>query len=287
MWSDWLVFCDCGFQSICPLMEKDKRLMEASWWERWTERKLGLVLIGGAMLSKSLIQFAVAGWDCVPSLLFDLRPNYGWGNEDNGTFFKRSRACTTAHSAPNPAAGHLLTHPSTVDSWMDTHGQVWVNLLWCHWFFLLGSWCTQDLVCTLQESVSQSCVSSGDCMVGLLATSSKRAYAISRSAAPRAPAPVAVHCWHVPPQKTLKHSSVSVSVSGSWCTQGLFEPSEHIWQVWGLILNAVLPLLSSCWGFSFPLGCGVSPQSSSSTTQLQSMGLQRLSNWTTTMTISF
>ena len=27
---DWLVFCDCDFQSVCPLMEKDKRLMEAS-----------------------------------------------------------------------------------------------------------------------------------------------------------------------------------------------------------------------------------------------------------------
>ena len=27
---DWVVFCDCGFQSVCPLMEKDKRLMEAS-----------------------------------------------------------------------------------------------------------------------------------------------------------------------------------------------------------------------------------------------------------------
>ena len=25
------------FQSVCPLMEKDKRLMEASWWERQTE----------------------------------------------------------------------------------------------------------------------------------------------------------------------------------------------------------------------------------------------------------
>ena len=36
MWSDWLVFCDCGFQSLCPLMEKDKSLMESSWWERLT-----------------------------------------------------------------------------------------------------------------------------------------------------------------------------------------------------------------------------------------------------------
>ena len=34
------------------------------------------------MLSKSLIQFSVDGWSCFPSLLFDLRPNYGGGNED-------------------------------------------------------------------------------------------------------------------------------------------------------------------------------------------------------------
>ena len=37
MWSDWLVVCDCGLHSLCPLMEKEKRLMEASWWERLTE----------------------------------------------------------------------------------------------------------------------------------------------------------------------------------------------------------------------------------------------------------
>ena len=38
---------------------------------------------GKAMLSKSLIQFSVDGWGCIPSLLFDLRPNYGEDNEDN------------------------------------------------------------------------------------------------------------------------------------------------------------------------------------------------------------
>ena len=27
---DWLVFCEYGFQSVSPLMEKDKRLMKAS-----------------------------------------------------------------------------------------------------------------------------------------------------------------------------------------------------------------------------------------------------------------
>ena len=64
-------------------MDKYKRLMEAFLWER-LRRKLGLVLMGRAMLSKSLIQFSVDGQGCVLSLLFDLRPNYGRGNEDNG-----------------------------------------------------------------------------------------------------------------------------------------------------------------------------------------------------------
>ena len=50
----------------------------------------------------------------------------------------------------------------------------------------------------------------------------------------------------------------------SWCAQGMFETSEHLWWVWGLILNMLLPLLPSCWGFSFALGCGISPQSHSS-----------------------
>ena len=56
-------------------------------------------------------------------------------------------------------------------------------------------------------------------------------------------------------------------VAGSWCTQGLFEPSERLWWEWGLILNANLPLLPSCWGFSPALGRGVSPCGPSSEAQ--------------------
>ena len=59
-----------------------------------------------------------------------------------------------------------------------------------------------------------------------------------------------------------RHSSTVLSrslwVSGSWCTQGLFGPSECLWLEWGLILNMILPLLLSFWGFSFDLGCGLS-----------------------------
>ena len=36
------------------------------------------------MLGKSLNQFSVDGWGCVPCLLFGLRPNYGRGNGSNG-----------------------------------------------------------------------------------------------------------------------------------------------------------------------------------------------------------
>ena len=31
-----VVFCDCGFHYVCPLRNKDKRLMKASWWKRLT-----------------------------------------------------------------------------------------------------------------------------------------------------------------------------------------------------------------------------------------------------------
>ena len=52
----------------------------------------------------SLIQFSVDGRGFVPSLLFDLRPNYGGDNEERS--FKRSCVRIAALSAPNPAAGH-------------------------------------------------------------------------------------------------------------------------------------------------------------------------------------
>ena len=44
----------------------------------------------------------------------------------------------------------------------------------------------------------------------------------------------------------------------------MFELSEHLWWISGLILNVIFPLLPSCWGFSFALGHEVSPQSCSS-----------------------
>ena len=61
-------FHDCGFHSVCPLMEKDKRLMEASWWDGLAVGKTGSCSGGQAMLIKSVIQFSADGYSCVPSL---------------------------------------------------------------------------------------------------------------------------------------------------------------------------------------------------------------------------
>ena len=174
-----------------------------------------------------------------------------------GTSFKRSPAHTAALSAPSPGSRPLSTHPSTGDSWtlMGKSGSVSCGSL----FLSSGSWCAQVLFVPPESLFPQSCVSSGGSMVGLMVTSSNRAYVIPRSAPPRVHAPAAGHCRPVPLQETLKHFWLSLcGVSGSWCTQGLSEPSEHLWRVRGLIVNAISPLLPCRWGFSFALGCGVS-----------------------------
>ena len=71
---------------------------------RW---KLDLLLNEQGMLSKSLIQFSVDGRGYVPALLFDLRPNYSGGNEDNGDLLQKFHVHTAALSAPDPAADCL------------------------------------------------------------------------------------------------------------------------------------------------------------------------------------
>ena len=120
------------------------------------------------------------------------------------TSFRRFHAHTAALSAPNPAAGHLCQRL------LGIHRQVWVSLFWDHCSFLLGPGVHKDLFVLSKSLFPQSCVSSGSSMVGLMVTSSKSAYAIPRSTAPRTPAPVAGHCWPILPQET--HSSGSVSM---------------------------------------------------------------------------
>ena len=154
--------------------------------------KLGLVLMGGAMLSESFTQFSVDGWGCVPSPLFDLRPNYGGCNEDNGDLLHKVLCTHCFFQCPQPCSRPPPTHASAGDSWtlMGKSGSASCGLT-APFSCILAH--TQGFVCILHSLFPQSCVSSGGSMVCLTVTSSKMAYAMPRSTAPRAPAPAAVH----------------------------------------------------------------------------------------------
>ena len=118
MWSDWLVFCDCGFQSACSLFEKDKRIMEASWWERLTEGENWVLFwwVGPCLVhlqSNFLLKTGAVFPPC----------NLTWGQtivevmKIMSTSFKKSHA-RTAHSVP-PALQQATSNPRLPwDSWI-------------------------------------------------------------------------------------------------------------------------------------------------------------------------
>ena len=121
------------------------------------------------------------------------------------TSFKRSQTL----SAPTPAAGHHWPTPL-----LETPGHSWASLgLFLLGLLLLspGSWCTRLCLCPPRVYFPVLCEFWHHCggVNGDLLQE-----VIPNSATPRAPAPAAVHWWPGPPQETLKHSSVSVSVVG-------------------------------------------------------------------------
>ena len=91
-------------------------------------------------------------WCHVPSLLFDLRPNYGGANEDNSNLLQNVSCmhcytqCLQSWSRPP------LTHAFTRDSWilMGKSGSVSCGVTTS---FSLGPG-AQKAVCALEESVS-------------------------------------------------------------------------------------------------------------------------------------
>ena len=219
-----------------------RRLMEASWWKRqWG--KLGLVLVSTAMLSKCLIQFSVEVL-ALSSLLFDLRPNYGGGDEDKGDLLQNV-PCTATLSAPNPATCHRWHMPPP-----ENAGHSQASLVQSLVGSLLLSprfWCTQVSICPVQEAVSPVLCKFWQLYGGLMVTSSKGAYAAPRSIAPRALVSEAGHCWPVPPQET-PNTVLSQSLWGLW----VLVNTMYDWALWtflgdmGFESNVISPLLLSC-----------------------------------------
>ena len=150
-------------------------------------------------------------------------------------FFKRFHAHTAAPSVPNPAAGHHWPTPLPE----DTHRQVWVSLLWGHCSFFLGPGAHKVLFVPFKSLFSQSFVSSGGSMVGLITTSSKRAYAIPRSAATRAPAPADLYLHR-------RHSNTGLA--------------QSLWGLWVLVhARFVWAFRASLVGTGFDSKCNSTP----------------------------
>ena len=84
--------------------------------------------MGGATLSKSLIQFFCLWLELCSLPAIYLVPSYGRGNEDSGDLSQKNpQACTAALRAPNPAADHHRPTPSP-----ETPRHPQASLLWGH-----------------------------------------------------------------------------------------------------------------------------------------------------------
>ena len=154
-----------------------------------------------------------------------------------------------------------LLHPEPLPLWqvtadpclhwrlVDTHGQVWVSLLWGHCSFLLGPGSYKVLFLPSKRLFWQLY---GGVNSNLLQESLCHTQVCCPCGRPL------LTCTSTEDTQTLKGRSGSVSVRSPGVHKALFEPSEHLWQVWSLILNVILPLLPSCSGFSFALEHGVS-----------------------------
>ena len=147
--------------------------------------------------------------------------------------------CST--QCPRPCSRPPLTHASARASWTLTGSldQSLVGSL----LLSLGSWCAQGSVCAFQESVSlvlckfrwlYGGVNGDFFQEGLCHT---QVCCTQRTC----------HCSHpyraVPPEETLEQFWLCLcGVSGSWYAQGVYEPSEYLWWVCDLILNAIVYL---------------------------------------------
>ena len=172
------------------------------------------------MLSKSLKQFSVDGQGCVPSLLFDLRPNYGGGNEDNGDLPQKIPCMYCYIQCPQPCSRPPPTHTSTGDSRTPTGKSITVScrvtalFSWVlvHKVLLCPPRVYFPVLCKFWQlcgGVNGDLLQEGLCHTQVCCTQS--------------PVPATEHYQPIPPQETLKHNSVSVSV-GSWVLRICLSP---------------------------------------------------------------
>ena len=227
MWSVSSVFYDYGFHSVCPLMEKDKRLMEASWWERLTEGETGSSSDGWGHAKQIFNPISVDGWSCVSSLLFY------WGQ----TMVEVMKIMATSFKWSHAVLLHLLLPtlqqatadpPSAGDSWTlpGKSGSVSFGVTAPFSCVLVH---TRFCLCPPRVYFPVPCkfwrlyagvngdFQEGWCHSHVCCTQSPRPCS----------GPLLTHTSRGDAQTQFCFSLCGVP--GSWCAQGLFEPSECLY----------------------------------------------------------
>ena len=146
MWSVWLVFCDCGFHSYCPLRIRIRGLWKPPDGKNWLWGTLGLVLMDRAMLS-----IIFCWWVGLCSLPVVWPKAKQWEGYGNGNLLQKGLCQHCCIQCPYRVAGHC--HPGLHWRFLDTQRQVLISLMSGHYFFLLGPG-AHRFVCALQESIS-------------------------------------------------------------------------------------------------------------------------------------
>ena len=107
-----------------------------------------------------------------------------------------------------------------------------------------GSWFAQDFVCAFQESVSPVLCKFWQLCGGVNDDLLQEGLFYSWVYCTQSPCPCSrplLTCTSTGDTQTLKGRSGSVSVGSPGARKLLFEPSEQLCQVWGLILNDFTP----------------------------------------------
>ena len=217
----------------------------ALWWRRirslWKlpdgrdrlRGKLGLVLMDAAILGKSLIQFPVDGWSCVPSLLFTWDQTMVEVMKIMATSFIRSHASPATLKCPQPCSRLPKTHASAIDSWTLTGKSGSVS---CEvtapfsWILVHIKFCLCPprvyfpVLCKFWKpygGVNGDLLKEGLCHTHVCCTQSLCPLS--------SPLLTCTSSWDTQTQFCLS----LCGVSGSWCIQGLFESTECLWKVWG------------------------------------------------------
>ena len=138
------------------------------------------------------------------------------------TSFKRSHACSATLSVPNPAAGHHQPTPplETPGHSQASLGQSLVGSL----LLSPGSWCTQDSICPLQESVSPVLCKFWQLCGGVNGDLLQEGLCHTQVCCTQSPCPCGSPLLtHTSTGDTQTQFCLSLcGVFGSWCAQGLF-----------------------------------------------------------------